>query len=116
MKRALMLILCVALLVGCRQPPPPPASEVELVRAVAVVGGKEYVLYPASTGGIRLPSIDGEVVFEYSGPVEVDADSSIIAVSGSTVRTILIGSSQVAQNRSKRDGAFCFTKGRLHWK
>ncbi|MBT9133731.1 MAG: hypothetical protein DDT38_00457 [Firmicutes bacterium] len=74
------------------------------------------MLYPASTGGIRLPSIDGEVVFEYSGPVEVDADSSIIAVSGSTVRTILIGSSQVAQNRSKRDGAFCFTKGRLHWK
>ena len=112
MRRCVVLILCLTLLVGCRtvavtppplvepKPPTPLAPAVELVRAVAVVGGKEYVLYPGVPGSTRLPSVDGEAVFEYSGPVEVDPDPNLIAVSGNTVRTHLIISSRVVRTPS----------------
>lgn len=112
MRRYVVLILYFFLLVSCRpatvipptiiepEPPTPKAPLVELVRAVAVVGGKEYVLHQNGPAVTRLPLVDGEAVFEYSGPVDVDPSPGLIAVSGNIVRTHLIGSDRVVRTPS----------------
>ncbi|MDP3486930.1 MAG: hypothetical protein Q8S19_03220 [Bacillota bacterium] len=103
MKRTLcFLVLCLLLLVGCRptavmppvdpilNPPPVITKPAELVRAWAIVAGREVTLYPVSLSTVFVMALDGEVIFEYNEPVELDPQSyAKVFGDGTKVRAFL---------------------------
>jgi len=87
MKKMILLLLCFVLLVGCGKadvtpppeevpsPPVEPVASANLVKTIALVDGQEVELAPwtaTSPYTVFLPSLDGELILEFSSPVSLD--------------------------------------------